>query len=225
MTQFRVSSAPLMESTVKPGGSLLAGGAWCPARNELGTIRYVASPPSPCLTTPGTTTTQPNAELLPTSAHIQRNPARLRSVIASPAFVSLFGEAKPLPKGGRRNIFGQEDELKTAPKGVDKTHKCFHPLAHDGDLTTDGGGSGTSIFSSAAHSPWYTSQSPRHTYSFRNMLIGLLHYRSFTDAQVLSPTFKEDLCEAAAVLRPFVHWCVSASITLPLGYLKLKTQC
>ena len=31
--------------------------------------------------------------------------------------------AKPHPKGTRQNIFGGEDELKVAPKGVDKTHK------------------------------------------------------------------------------------------------------
>lgn len=46
----------------------------------------------------------------------------LKSVISQPQFVQLFGEPVPLPKGGKRNIFGQRDELKVAPKGVDKTH-------------------------------------------------------------------------------------------------------
>lgn len=34
-----------------------------------------------------------------------------------------FGEPRPHPKGKRQNVFGGEDELKTAPKGVDKHHK------------------------------------------------------------------------------------------------------
>jgi hypothetical protein len=47
----------------------------------------------------------------------------LRDVISSAEFVKFFGEAKPHPKGERRNIFGNEDELKTAPKGVDRDHE------------------------------------------------------------------------------------------------------
>lgn len=61
-------------------------------------------------------------------SHILRSPARLRSVLAEPAFVSHFGEPKPHPKGQRQNIFGMEDELKVAPKGFSKDHKlvpCF----------------------------------------------------------------------------------------------------
>ncbi|KAG6372331.1 hypothetical protein JVT61DRAFT_7771 [Boletus reticuloceps] len=58
----------------KPGDeSLLAAGAWCPAKNELNMI-------------------------------------------------STFWQATPTSKGERQNIFGAEDELKTAPKGVDKNH-------------------------------------------------------------------------------------------------------
>lgn len=34
-----------------------------------------------------------------------------------------FGEPRPHPKGIRQNVFGGDDELKTAPKGVDKNHK------------------------------------------------------------------------------------------------------
>ena len=40
-----------------------------------------------------------------------------------PAFESYFGKAEPHPKGKRQNIFGAEDELKVAPKGVDKDHQ------------------------------------------------------------------------------------------------------
>jgi hypothetical protein len=76
------------------------------------------------------------------SAHILRSPARLRRIISAPAFTKLFGPAEPLdvssssPKesknskkcktaAGRviQNIFGREDELKYAPKGIAKDHK------------------------------------------------------------------------------------------------------
>lgn len=56
-------------------------------------------------------------------SNILRNPSRLRDLISAHAFVKLFGEPKPHPKGQRRNIFGMEDELKVAPKGVGKDHK------------------------------------------------------------------------------------------------------
>jgi Conserved hypothetical protein (DUF2461). len=59
----------------------------------------------------------------PHRANILRNPTRLRQVISDPEFVNNFGEAKPQSDGTRRNIFGLEDELKVAPKGIDKTHK------------------------------------------------------------------------------------------------------
>lgn len=55
--------------------------------------------------------------------NLLRSSTRLRKIISSPAFEGLFGEAKPQPKGGRSNIFGREDELKVAPKGVAKDHK------------------------------------------------------------------------------------------------------
>jgi hypothetical protein len=87
-------------AVVSPGGaSLVAAGSWCPGRNELATIR----------------------------SNIENNPRRLRRVIAAPDFVKFFGEPKRDPKGKRQNIFGAEDELKVAPKGVDKGHKLgFH---------------------------------------------------------------------------------------------------
>ncbi|KAF4604597.1 hypothetical protein EYR40_003371 [Pleurotus pulmonarius] len=81
---------------VKPGGeSLIAAGSWCPGKNELATIR----------------------------ANILRSPNRLRQVISEPEFVQWFGAAKCSPDGERSNIFGMEDELKVAPKGIDKNHK------------------------------------------------------------------------------------------------------
>ncbi|KAH8112890.1 hypothetical protein DFH11DRAFT_1604461 [Phellopilus nigrolimitatus] len=81
--------------SVKPEGSLMAAGAWCPGKNELQTIRN----------------------------NITRSSRRMRELISAPAFVELFGEPKPHPKGQRRSIFGMDDELKVAPKGVDKNHK------------------------------------------------------------------------------------------------------
>ncbi|THG92901.1 hypothetical protein EW145_g8541 [Phellinidium pouzarii] len=45
-----------------------------------------------------------------------RSSRRIRQLISAPAFVELFGEAKPHPKGQHRNIFGMDDELKVAPK-------------------------------------------------------------------------------------------------------------
>jgi Conserved hypothetical protein (DUF2461) len=56
--------------------------------------------------------------------NLQRNPRRLRRVISAPDFEKYFGKAERHPKGLRRNIFGHEDELKVAPKGVAKDHKC-----------------------------------------------------------------------------------------------------
>jgi hypothetical protein len=59
-------------------------------------------------------------ELVTIRNHIQRDSRRLRRVLAAPRFVELFGEPKP---GARRSVFGHDDELKVAPKGVDKNHK------------------------------------------------------------------------------------------------------
>ncbi|KAK0486348.1 hypothetical protein IW261DRAFT_1664425 [Armillaria novae-zelandiae] len=50
---------------------------------------------------------------------IKRNSTQLRDIISSPEFVKYFGEPKP---GKRNNIFGRDDELKVAPKGVEKDH-------------------------------------------------------------------------------------------------------
>ncbi|KAH7915947.1 hypothetical protein BJ138DRAFT_1140810 [Hygrophoropsis aurantiaca] len=55
-------------------------------------------------------------ELALIRSHIQHTSLRdrLRSILAAPAFISRFGE---------RAIFGREDELKVAPKGVGKDHR------------------------------------------------------------------------------------------------------
>ncbi|EMD36777.1 hypothetical protein CERSUDRAFT_83800 [Gelatoporia subvermispora B] len=131
---------------VRPdGGSLIAAGAWQPGKNELATIRN----------------------------NIQRSSARLRKIISAPDFVKYFGAAQPHPKGLRQNIFGHEDELKTAPKGVDKTHK-------DIDL-------------------------------LKCRSIAVVHY--FSDEDVLSPCWKDELCEIVKIARPFVH-CLNDMMTL-----------
>ncbi|KAI9633604.1 uncharacterized protein MKK02DRAFT_28411 [Dioszegia hungarica] len=75
--------------------SILAAGVWCPAKTEMQTIRH----------------------------HLLNTPERFRDVIGSEAFVDMFGPASPGKKGERRNVFGHEDALKVAPKGVDKGHK------------------------------------------------------------------------------------------------------
>ncbi|KAH0586702.1 hypothetical protein H2248_007918 [Termitomyces sp. 'cryptogamus'] len=83
---------------LQPGGeSIVAAGSWCPARNELMNIRI----------------------------NIQRRAGadRLREVISAPEFVAYFGEPCPSKDGSRQNIFGREDELKVAPKGIDKNHR------------------------------------------------------------------------------------------------------
>ncbi|SJK98078.1 uncharacterized protein ARMOST_01335 [Armillaria ostoyae] len=58
-------------------------------------------------------------ELATIRTNIKRNSSQLRDIISSPEFVKYFGEPKP---GKRNNIFGRDDELKVAPKGVDKDH-------------------------------------------------------------------------------------------------------
>ncbi|PBK86992.1 hypothetical protein ARMGADRAFT_1017025 [Armillaria gallica] len=58
-------------------------------------------------------------ELATIRTNIKHNSSQLRDIISSPEFVKYFGEPKP---GKRNNIFGRDDELKVAPKGVDKDH-------------------------------------------------------------------------------------------------------
>lgn len=55
-------------------------------------------------------------------SNVIADPEPLRSVISDPEFVEYFGEAIPHPKGNRRNVFGHDDQLKVAPKGIAKSH-------------------------------------------------------------------------------------------------------
>ncbi|KAG6809048.1 hypothetical protein H0H93_016154, partial [Arthromyces matolae] len=91
------SDAQKSHSLQPDGKSIVAAGSWCPARNELANIR----------------------------ANLQRQAGadRLRQTISDPEFVSYFGEPHPAKDGSRQNIFGADDELKVAPKGVDKSHR------------------------------------------------------------------------------------------------------
>lgn len=59
-------------------------------------------------------------------SNILRSPRRLREIISAPEFVRYFGEPKPNARDGRSSIFGREDELKNAPKGIAKDHPCVH---------------------------------------------------------------------------------------------------
>lgn len=118
MKAFR--SQLILLPLVRPnGGSLIAAGVWGPGKNELATIRSVAASEErdlicvPCLQ---------DLPLILSRSHILRDPSRLREVIGAKEFVDVFGPAKPHKKGERQNVFGSEDMLKVAPKGVDKTH-------------------------------------------------------------------------------------------------------
>lgn len=114
---------------VKPGNeSLIAAGTWCPGKNELGTIRFVKSPcwlmlsDHPCFV-PVLIRFLALSWIIIDRSNIKHNSRHLRDIISSTEFELFFGEAKPHPKGERQNIFGREDELKTAPKGVAKDHQ------------------------------------------------------------------------------------------------------
>ncbi|WWC65166.1 uncharacterized protein I303_107780 [Kwoniella dejecticola CBS 10117] len=74
--------------------SLLACGVWQPGKDELALIRH----------------------------RLLASPQQFRDCISAPDFVRLFGEAKD-KKGKRQNVFGNDDALKVAPKGVEKDHK------------------------------------------------------------------------------------------------------
>jgi hypothetical protein len=56
------------------------------------------------------------------SSNIQRDPSRLKAILAESSFTAFFGAARPAPDGARQSIFGRDDELKNAPKGVAKDH-------------------------------------------------------------------------------------------------------
>jgi hypothetical protein len=56
------------------------------------------------------------------SSHIQRDPSRLKAILAAPAFTAHFGAPHPSATGERQSIFGRDDELKNAPKNVARDH-------------------------------------------------------------------------------------------------------
>ncbi|KAG5221527.1 Thiamine pyrophosphokinase [Salix suchowensis] len=153
-------SLSVKSSQVIPGGeSLIAAGSWCPGKNELAAIR----------------------------ANILRNPNRLRQVISEPEFVEWFGAAERPPDGERSNIFGMEDELKVAPKGIDKTTSAFAFL----------------FFASAV---CLTTCPCRDIDLLKCRSFAVVH--RFLDTEVLDPEFKNKLADVARVMMPFVHWYV-----------------
>ncbi|KAI5450225.1 hypothetical protein NCC49_003242 [Naganishia albida] len=79
------------------GRSLIAGGVWGPGKNELASIRHA----------------------------IKTDSSQIRNIISAPDFTKLFGPASPngKGKGARCNVFGHDDQLKVAPKGIAKDHK------------------------------------------------------------------------------------------------------
>ncbi|KAH9928015.1 uncharacterized protein BXZ73DRAFT_48566 [Epithele typhae] len=96
---LRAPSSTIFVSDTPPvkanGESVIAVGSWHPGKNELATMRH----------------------------NLQRSSRRLRAIISSPDFEALFGPARPHPKGARQSVFGMEDELKVAPKGIGKDHR------------------------------------------------------------------------------------------------------
>ncbi|BEJ16433.1 hypothetical protein CspHIS471_0510380 [Cutaneotrichosporon sp. HIS471] len=88
---------------IEPGYSIMACGLWQPDKTLLQRLR------DRILGSPG--------------------PGPLQDAISRPEFVALFGPAEPdKVKGKRQNVFGHDDELKMAPKGIDKTHPLIHLL-------------------------------------------------------------------------------------------------
>lgn len=54
---------------------------------------------------------------------------RLKQILSSKKFVRTFGAPKPDPKkGAQGSLWGSRDQLKSAPKGVDKSHPEIHFL-------------------------------------------------------------------------------------------------
>ncbi|OCF45705.1 hypothetical protein I317_00608 [Kwoniella heveanensis CBS 569] len=127
--------------------SLIAAGVWQPGKNELASIRH----------------------------QLLTNPRRFRDVIEKKEFVKLFGEAKE-KKGKRQNVFGNDDALKVAPKGIEKDHK-------DIDL-------------------------------LKLRSVAVVHH--FTDEQVISEDFQNQLHEVLVIMRPFVRM-LNDFIALPTG--------
>ena len=138
---------------------------------------------------------------MPFSANILHDPSPLRQSISSPEFQRLFGNSSPHPKGHRQNIFGNQDQLKTAPKGVDKNHAYVTTL--QSILVIDPGKTAILIYSSVA-----LLLSSISEFIFTLSHLSSSHLSSFTDAQVLEPQFKNSIASIVQVMQPFVHWSV-----------------
>jgi hypothetical protein len=108
--------------------------------------------------------------------------------------VRLFGPAKPPTTAGEtQNIFGREDELKIAPKGIEKDHP-------DIDLLR--------CRSFAVVIRWvFFFSATGFEMGWKDGADGTDN--RFTDSEVLDPEFKERLGEVAKVVRPFVRMWVS----------------
>ena len=142
--------------------------------------------------------------------NLQRSSARLRQIISSTEFTELFGEAKPHPQGQRRNVFGGEDELKVAPKGVDKHHPfvLFCTVQVDFRLSLE-----QRHRSAQMQIVRRRSQVKRKVPKQQTLSDPLIMLNRIPDKAVLSPDFIEKLKELVVVMRPFVHWFVA----LPLS--------
>ena len=143
-------------------------------------------------------------------SNLQRSSRRFRQIISSSDFEALFGPATPHPDGGRQNIFGAEDELRVAPKGVDKTHKydsvvviCMGLVDNRTDVEQKGHRhTEVSIVRCCVQ-----VRQQHSSFSTEVIAIDVRHgLGRFTDKQVLSPDFKRELAGVAKVVRPFVHW-------------------
>ncbi|WWC92166.1 uncharacterized protein L201_007120 [Kwoniella dendrophila CBS 6074] len=129
--------------------SLLACGLWQPDKNQLSSIRH----------------------------QFLNNPKEFRQCISKKEFTNLFGEPKEEKKGKnikRQNVFGNDDALKVAPKGIEKDHKDIDIL--------------------------------------KLRSIAVVHH--FTDEQVISKDFQEQLYDVLVVMRPFVR-LLNDYISLP----------
>ncbi|POW18817.1 hypothetical protein PSHT_05398 [Puccinia striiformis] len=115
---------------IEPGGnSLLAGGIWCPDKNQYVVRQSRRFPRNSHGKDRSLRMLACFCRRLATIRNaIMRNPRPLRDVINNEEFIEMFG--KPLGKVEqlsfhfRSSIFGHKDELKNCPKinGVDKTH-------------------------------------------------------------------------------------------------------
>ncbi|KAJ9097038.1 hypothetical protein QFC20_006280 [Naganishia adeliensis] len=145
------------------GRSLIAGGVWGPGKNELASIRHA----------------------------IKTDSSQLRSIISAPDFTKLFGPASPdaKSKGGRCNVFGHDDQLKVAPKGVAKDHK-------DIDLLK------------------LRSIAVVKKRVLRTFLLLFCDSDAFTDEEVLSPDFMDILLIVASKIQPLAQY-LNSVIALP----------